>query len=88
MKLTGRKTVKGGTTSAPLNLKATGPAATATAAPANAAAAPAVTAAPVKRRAPSHDEIAQHAYEAYLARGAKPGDAVEDWLQAERDLLG
>jgi Protein of unknown function (DUF2934) len=30
--------------------------------------------------------IRQRAYEIYLARGAAPGDEVEDWLQAEREL--
>jgi hypothetical protein len=35
----------------------------------------------------SHDQIAQRAYEIYLARGAA-GDPVTDWLQAERELAG
>ena len=34
----------------------------------------------------THDEISRRAYEIYLARGRTPGDPMEDWLQAERDL--
>ena len=34
---------------------------------------------------PEH-EIRDRAYELYLARGAQPGGALEDWLQAEREL--
>lgn len=33
------------------------------------------------------DAIAQRAYELYLERGAEPGRDVDDWLQAERELL-
>jgi len=35
----------------------------------------------------SHEEVASRAYEIYLARGGGDGSAVEDWLQAERELL-
>lgn len=38
------------------------------------------------RTAPSQEEIAVVAYEIYLQRGATDGDALADWLQAERDL--
>jgi Protein of unknown function (DUF2934) len=31
-------------------------------------------------------EIRARAYEIYLQRGEQPGDEVEDWLQAEREL--
>ena len=31
-------------------------------------------------------EIRNRAYEIYLQRGAQPGNEVEDWLQAEREL--
>jgi hypothetical protein len=31
-------------------------------------------------------EIRARAYEIYLQRGGQPGDEVEDWLQAEREL--
>ena len=33
------------------------------------------------------DRVAARAYELYLARGAANGDAMEDWLAAERELL-
>jgi DUF2934 family protein len=32
------------------------------------------------------DAIARRAYEIYLARGRAAGDAVADWLEAEREL--
>ena len=35
---------------------------------------------------PTYDEIAQRAYEIYLARGGGPGREDEDWQQAEREL--
>ena len=31
-------------------------------------------------------EIRDRAYEIYLQRGGHPGDEVDDWLQAEREL--
>jgi hypothetical protein len=31
-------------------------------------------------------DIRRRAYEIYLSRGARPGTALEDWLQAEREL--
>jgi Protein of unknown function (DUF2934) len=34
----------------------------------------------------SHGEVARRAYELFLARGAEHGLAVEDWLEAERQL--
>jgi hypothetical protein len=36
---------------------------------------------------PSRDEIAFAAYHRYLARGCAPGHDLEDWLEAERELL-
>jgi len=36
--------------------------------------------------APTQDEIALRAYHIYLERGCTPGDPMEDWLQAEREL--
>ena len=36
---------------------------------------------------PTHEEIALRAYEIYLERGGAPGDALEDWTRAERELL-
>jgi hypothetical protein len=35
-----------------------------------------------------HDRIEQRAYQLYEERGGEPGHEVEDWLQAERELLG
>ena len=31
-------------------------------------------------------EIRNRAYEIYLQRGGQPGDELQDWLQAEREL--
>lgn len=36
---------------------------------------------------PSEDQIAARAYELFVARGAEPGKDLEDWIQAERQLL-
>jgi DUF2934 family protein len=36
---------------------------------------------------PKIDEIAQRAYEIFLARGGGPGHDLDDWLQAESELL-
>ena len=32
-------------------------------------------------------EIRSRAYEIYLQRGEQPGSELEDWLQAERELI-
>ena len=37
-------------------------------------------------RTPSHEEISLRAYEIYLERGGHPGNEMDDWLQAEREL--
>ncbi len=34
-----------------------------------------------------HEEICKRAYELYEARGDGPGDAMQDWLQAEAEIL-
>ena len=34
----------------------------------------------------NHDEIRRRAYEIYVERGALPGQDLEDWLQAEREI--
>jgi DUF2934 family protein len=39
------------------------------------------------RKAPTHAEIEFVAYEIYLQRGNREGNALEDWLQAERKLM-
>jgi hypothetical protein len=36
---------------------------------------------------PSHEEIAARAYALYEARGASHGDDLNDWLEAEHELL-
>ena len=38
------------------------------------------------RPTPSHEEIRDRAYEIYLERGDLPGDELDDWLRAEREL--
>jgi DUF2934 family protein len=35
---------------------------------------------------PSYEEIRHRAYEIYLDRGDLPGDELDDWLRAEREL--
>jgi hypothetical protein len=35
----------------------------------------------------SQEALASRAYELFLARGGQHGDALADWLQAERELL-
>jgi hypothetical protein len=37
-------------------------------------------------RARSHELIRFRAYEIYLERGGFPGNELDDWLQAEREL--
>jgi Protein of unknown function (DUF2934) len=37
-------------------------------------------------RALNHDEIRRRAYEIYLERGCLPGQELEHWLQAEREM--
>ena len=36
---------------------------------------------------PGDDRIRQRAYEIYLRRDGAPGDPLEDWLCAERELI-
>jgi hypothetical protein len=36
--------------------------------------------------APGNEEISGRAYEIYLERGSFPGNELDDWLQAEREL--
>ncbi|TKS60617.1 MAG: hypothetical protein EWM72_01167 [Nitrospira sp.] len=36
---------------------------------------------------PTPEEIERRAYDIFLARGGTGGNAVDDWLQAERELL-
>ena len=37
---------------------------------------------------PTREEIALRAYHIYLKRDGAPGNEFEDWMQAERQLLG
>jgi hypothetical protein len=48
--------------------------------------APKVKKATAVKSRPSQDDIAARAYEIYLERGATPGDPMQDWLRAEREL--
>lgn len=34
-----------------------------------------------------HEQIEARAHEIYLARGAEPGHELDDWLQAEREIM-
>ncbi len=36
---------------------------------------------------PSHEEISARAYSLFEARGASHGDDLNDWLEAEHELL-
>jgi Protein of unknown function (DUF2934) len=38
------------------------------------------------RKLPTLAEIEQRAYELYIARGREDGQALEDWLAAEKEL--
>ena len=35
----------------------------------------------------THETIAMRAYEIYLERNGAPGDPLEDWVRAEREVL-
>jgi hypothetical protein len=35
---------------------------------------------------PSHDEIAEKAFQIYLERNGAPGDPMQDWIRAEQEL--
>jgi Protein of unknown function (DUF2934) len=35
---------------------------------------------------PTHEQIGLRAYQIYLERGARPGNELDDWLRAEREL--
>jgi hypothetical protein len=38
------------------------------------------------KKVPAREEIELRAYEIYLERGGKEGNAVDDWLAAEKEL--
>ena len=41
----------------------------------------------IAERYPTHDEIALRGYQIYVERGGAPGCELEDWLQAELELI-
>lgn len=50
---------------------------------------PAAAKAPKKKAAkPTQEDIALRAYFISLERGGTPGNPMEDWLRAERELTG
>lgn len=42
----------------------------------------------LKSQHPIREQIQQRAYEIHQARGGEPGRELDDWLQAERELIG
>jgi len=50
-------------------------------------ASPAVSDSKTSEARPEREEIEVRAYQIYVERGGTPGQDVEDWLQAERELL-
>jgi Protein of unknown function (DUF2934) len=48
---------------------------------------PAVRKSSTVKSHPTREEIALRAYEIYLERGGAPGNELEDWTRAERELL-
>ena len=48
---------------------------------------PAVKKTSKAKAGPTPEEIALRAYHIYLERGSTPGDPLEDWLRAERELI-
>lgn len=38
-------------------------------------------------QSPMSEAVAQRAFDLYLARGGQEGHDLEDWLQAEREIL-
>jgi len=38
--------------------------------------------------APTREQIARRAFELFVARGGANGNALEDWVRAERELVG
>ena len=50
-------------------------------------ASPKIRKSPIAKNHPTQDEIALRAYHIYLQRGGAPGNELEDWTRAERELL-
>jgi Protein of unknown function (DUF2934) len=40
----------------------------------------------IEQKELSKEDVARRAYELYVQRGGEPGNDVEDWLRAEREL--
>ena len=80
MNNTGRKTVKGTNTSAPMVAKSSARSPRGTAKTS--------TDSSRKSAAPTHEQIAMRSFEIYLSRGAAAGHELEDWYQAVRELQG
>jgi len=49
---------------------------------------PQTSTAPASKKGPTLDDVRNRAHELFLARGGIHGYDVDDWLQAERELLG
>ena len=81
MKNTGRKTVKGTSTSEPMVAKSSSKS------PKSSAKASSTGGAD-RASPPSHEQIAMRSFEIYLSRGATPGHELYDWLQAVHELQG
>jgi Protein of unknown function (DUF2934) len=71
MNNTGRKTVKGRATSAPMLAKAT---------------TTKIQAAKGTKSSVTREDVARRSYEIFLESGGAHGHDVEHWIQAERDL--
>jgi len=40
-----------------------------------------------RRKSPGPEDVALRAYQIYLERGGAPGNELDDWTRAERELL-
>jgi hypothetical protein len=49
---------------------------------------PTMEATRVAKNQPTQEEIALRAYHIFLERGGMPGNELEDWIEAERQLFG
>ena len=81
MMKTGRKTVKGSKTSAPMVARSTARSTQTSKVASGTAIAPRVA-----KRVPTREEIARRSFEIFLERGGEHGHDVEHWAQAEREL--
>ncbi|MFZ0583184.1 MAG: DUF2934 domain-containing protein [Candidatus Acidiferrales bacterium] len=42
----------------------------------------------IERKELSKEDIAHRAYQRYITRGCEPGNDIEDWFRAEKELTG